>query len=166
MTLHSFAHWLSQTQASAVIQDVNWIIPTTQSIHILSIAIVMSSVFMVDLRLLKVLGRGQPTADYTSRYLPWIWPTLVVLLVTGSILITAEPARSLLNPSFQLKMVLLVLAMIVTAVLQGRAAKDPNYWETSGREGVAKLLAVVSIVLWIGILFAGRWIAYMNISGD
>ncbi len=167
MTLHSFAQWLSETPLSLTIQNVSWIIPTVQSIHILSIAIVVSSVFMVDLRMLKVLGRGQPTAAYTSRYLPWVWPTLVVLLLTGSILITGEPARSLENPSFQLKMVLLIGAMIVTAILQLPAWRNPGYWETtSGRETTAKLLAVLSICLWVGIVFAGRWIAYNNVAGD
>jgi hypothetical protein len=167
MTLHAFAQWLSETPLSLVIQNVAWIIPTVQSIHILSIAIVVSSVFMVDLRMLKVLGRGQPTAAYTSRYLPWVWPTLVVLLLSGSILITGEPARSLENPSFQIKMALLILAMIVTAVLQLPTTKNPGYWEgSSGRETTAKVLAIASICLWVGIVFAGRWIAYMNVTGD
>jgi uncharacterized membrane protein SirB2 len=167
MTLHSFAQWLSETPTSLVIQNVSWIIPTVQSIHILSIAIVTASVFMVDLRMLKVIGRDQPTAAYTARYLPWVWPTLVVLLVTGSILITGEPARSLENPSFQIKMALLILAMIVTAVLQLPASRDPGYWElSSGRQNTAKLLALASICLWVGIVFAGRWIAYMNVTGD
>ncbi len=91
MTLHGFAEWLGQTPISQVVQNVSWIIPSVQSIHILSIAIVISAVFMVDLRLLGVIGRDQPTAAYTSRFLSWIWPTLVVLLLTGSVLIIGEP---------------------------------------------------------------------------
>lgn len=167
MTLHAFCEWLAQTPVSLVIQNVSWIIPSVQSIHILCIAIVMSAVFMVDLRLLGVIGRDQPVAAYTSRFLTWIWPTLGVLLISGSILITGEPTRSLENPAFQTKMVLLILAMITTAVLQRPTAKDPAYWELRrGRKLSAAGLAVLSLVLWVGIVFAGRWIAYMNISGD
>ena len=167
MTLHAFAEWLSQTPLSLTIQNVAWIIPTVQTIHILCIAIVISSVFMVDLRLLGVIGRSQPTAAFTSRFLTWIWPTLVVLAVTGAILITGEPSRSLENPAFQTKMVLLILAMITTAVLQRPTFKDPAYWElTSGHRISARALAVLSLCLWVGIVFAGRWIAYMNVTGD
>ena len=167
MTLHAFAEWLSQTQISQVVQNVSWIIPSVQSIHILCIAIVMSAVVMVDLRLLGVIGRGQPTAAYTSRYLTWVWPTLVVLLATGSILITGEPGRSLENPAFQTKMVLLILAMITTAVLQRPTFKDPAYWElTAGHRMSARVLAVISLLLWVGIVFAGRWIAYLNTAGE
>ena len=167
MTLHAFAEWLSQTQISQVVQNVSWIIPSVQSIHILCIAIVMSAVVMVDLRLLGVIGRGQPTAAYTSRYLTWVWPTLVVLLATGSILITGEPGRSLENPAFQTKMVLLILAMITTAVLQRPTFKDPAFWElTTRRRMSARVLAVISLLLWVGIVFAGRWIAYLNTAGE
>ncbi len=167
MTLHAFAQWLSETPVSLTIQNVSWIIPAVQSVHILSIAIVISSVFMVDLRLLNVLGRSQPTAAYTSRFLTWIWPTLVVLALTGSVLIVGEPSRSLENPAFQTKMLLLIGAMIVTAVLQQPTGKDPAYWElTTGHKTAAKALAVLSLCLWVGIIFAGRWIAYMNVTGD
>ncbi len=167
MSLHAFCEWLAQTPLSLMIQNVSWIIPAVQSIHILCIAIVISAVFMVDLRLLGVLGRDQPTAAYTSRFLTWIWPTLVVLLLTGSILITGEPARSLENPAFQTKMVLLILAMATTAVLQRPTLKDPAFWELStGRRISAGALAVLSLALWVGIVFAGRWIAYMNTAGE
>lgn len=167
MSVHAFAEWLGQTPTSQVIQNVSWIIPTVQSIHIVCICIVISAVFMVDLRLLGVIGRSQPTAAYTSRFLTWIWPTLVVLLLTGAILITGEPTRSLENPAFVTKMVLLILAMITTAVLQRPTFKDPAYWElTAAHKNSARALAVLSLLLWVGIVFAGRWIAYMNVNAD
>ena len=59
MTLHAFAEWLGQTPVSLVIQNVSWIIPAVQSVHILCIAIVVSSAFMVDLRLLGVIGKDR-----------------------------------------------------------------------------------------------------------
>lgn len=164
MTLHEFSEWLGGTPLSLLIQNTTWVIPMVQSIHIVSIAIVISAATMVDLRMLGVIGRGQPTAAYTSRYLPWIWPTLIVLLLSGSILIIAEPARSLQNPAFQTKMVLLILAMIFTFLLQRPLRQDPAYWELGGgRKAMAALFAVITLVLWVGIIFCGRWIAYMNV---
>ncbi len=167
MSLHSFAEWLAQTPVSQVIQNVSWIIPAVQSVHILSIAIVISAAFMVDLRLLGVIGRDQPTGAYTSRFLSWIWPTLVVLLVSGCILITGEPSRSLENPAFQAKMVLLILAIATTLGLQRPTHRDPAFWElTPGHRASGRVLAVLSVLLWVGIVFAGRWIAYMNTAGE
>lgn len=167
MSLSAFCQWLSDTQLSQTIQNVSWIIPAVQSVHIASIAIVISSVFLVDLRLLNIVGRGTPTATYTRRFLPWIWPTLIVLLCSGTILIIGEPARSLQNPAFQFKMVCLILAMSVTYALQRPLRVDPSHWDITGRRRMtARLIAVVSIVLWVSIVFAGRWIAYMNTAGQ
>ena len=166
MSLSAFCQWLSDTPLSQTIQNVSWIIPTVQSIHILSISLVISSVFLVDLRMLNIIGRKTPTAVYTKRFLPWIWPTLVVLLCTGAILITGEPARSLQNPAFQFKMVTLILAMALTFAFQRPLGANPAYWdETGGRRALVKLIAVVSLILWVSIIFAGRWIAYMNTAG-
>jgi hypothetical protein len=83
------------------------------------------------------------------------------------VLITGEPTRSLENPAFQTKMVLLILAMITTLGLQLPTFKDPAYWElTTGHRVSARVLAVISLLLWVGIVFAGRWIAYMNTAGE
>ena len=167
MWLHDFCKWLSETPLSLMLQNVSWIIPTVQSIHILSVAIVFFSALAVDLRLLGVIGRSHPTAVYATRFLPWIWPTLVVLLVTGTTLIIAEPARSLQNIAFQSKMVMLILAIGATLTLQRPLAADGAYWEsTDGRKTTARVIAVASLCLWVGIVLAGRWIAYMNTAGD
>jgi hypothetical protein len=167
MSLHAFCQWLSETPLSLTIQNVSWIIPSVQTVHIACIAIVISSVFMMDLRLLNLAGRQQPTASYAARFLPWIWYTLPVLLLTGTILIIGEPSRSLENPAFQLKMVLLIGAMIATAILHRPIGREPAYWELTPRhQATAKVVAVISLTLWIGIVFAGRWIAYMNTSGE
>ncbi len=62
-------------------------------------------------------------------------------------------------------MVLLILAMIATAVLHRPIGQDPAYWELSaGRKATAKVIAVLSICFWVGIIFAGRWIAYANVE--
>ena len=167
MSLHAFCQWLADTPLSLTIQNVTWIIPTVQSVHIVSIAIVISSVFMVDLRLLGVIGRARPAAAYAARYLPWIWYTLIVLLISGVILIIGEPSRSLENPTYQEKMALLIAAIAVTFVYHRPLLKEPAYWELSDRrKAISKVIAVLSLCLWVAIVFAGRWIAYTNTAGD
>jgi hypothetical protein len=159
--LLGFCAWLEETPLSQTIQGTGWIVPTVQTVHILSIAAVLSSVLMIDLRLMGVLGRDQPLARVSERFRPVIWWTLPVLLATGAVMIIGEPARSLANPVFQLKMALLVAAIIVTLSHQVPLGANPTFWEgSSGRRGAARLVAVLSLALWAGIVFAGRWIAY------
>lgn len=159
--LDNFCRWLQSTRLSLAISDHFWAIPLLQTIHILAIALVISSVFLINLRLAGVIGGEQSPDDVARRFLPFIWWPLPVLLVTGSLLISAEPARSLENPSFAIKMTLLVAAILLTTLFQRRLSTHPGYWQsTSRRRVIARFLAIAAIAVWTGIVLAGRWIAY------
>jgi hypothetical protein len=125
------------------------------------VAVLFSSAVLVDLRIWRLLERDIPLAQIARRFLPPIWPVLLILLVTGSLLIVGEPRRSLLNSTFYLKMALLAVAIMLTAGLQRSISSSPNSWDKDrGRRLAARFAATASIALWCGILFAGRWIAY------
>lgn len=157
--------WLAATQLSHTIQTTTWIIPSLQTIHILSVAAVFSAAVLVDLRIWRLLQRDEPLPDVARRFLPTIWPVLLILLVTGSLLIIGEPRRSLINPTFYLKMALLAVAIVLTAGLQGSISSSPNFWDgTRGRRIAGRVAAAASILVWCGILFAGRWIAYTQVG--
>jgi hypothetical protein len=159
--LGEFSKWLAATEVSHVIQTTTWIIPTLQTIHILSVAAVFSAAILVDLRIWRLIERDEPLPEMARRFLPTIWPVLVILLVTGSLLIIGEPRRSLLNSTFYLKMALLVVAILLTIGLQRSISSSPNSWDRDRwRRIVGRFAATVSILVWCGILFAGRWIAY------
>jgi hypothetical protein len=159
--LGEFSKWLAATEVSHLIQTTTWIIPTLQIIHILCVAAVFSAAILVDLRIWRLIERDEPLPDMARRFLPTIWPVLLILLVTGSLLIVGEPRRSLLNSTFYLKMALLAVAILLTAGLQRSLSSSPNFWDRDRRRRMAgRFAATVSILVWCGILFAGRWIAY------
>jgi uncharacterized membrane protein len=145
---------------SQYIQDTFWMIPTVQTVHIVSIAIVMTSMAMLDFRLIGIAGRRQSLAEVGNRFLPWVWVTLVVLLCSGSILIIAEPGRELINNVFWLKMSLLVAAVALTLIFQTMLHRRMGFWEQ--HRGAAILLGSASLLMWVGIVGAGRWIAYVE----
>jgi hypothetical protein len=64
---------IAASDASVTIQSITWLIPIVQSIHILAIAIVMSCVVMMDLRLAGLARSTEPVDVLLGRYLPWIW---------------------------------------------------------------------------------------------
>jgi hypothetical protein len=162
-SIDAFCWWLEHTSLSQTIQSVNWIVPTVQTIHILAIAVVASSALMIDLRLIGAFSTDQPMKEVSARFLPFVWWPLLVLLATGAIMISGEPARSLKNPAFGVKMALLVTALIVTLLFQLLLRRDPNLGSPAGNHRVAATgIAALSMVLWTGIIFAGRWIAYYS----
>lgn len=147
--MSGFAAWLHATAFSQTIQAVRWIIPLTQSIHILMIGIVFVSSLMIALRVLGKVRVDEPFEAVWQRFAPWMRIALAVMLVTGALLVVGEPAREFGATSFWLKMVLLVIAFAVTRLL-GRAPE--------GR--AARPAAVGLILLWLAIIFLGRAIAY------
>jgi hypothetical protein len=113
--------------------------------------------------LLGIRWSDQSVAAVAGRFLPLIWWALPVLLATGAVLIVAEPARALENPVFLLKMGLLLTAAGVTLACQLPIRTDVAFWELSpGRRRAGRLIALASIPLWIAIVCAGRWIAYVQ----
>jgi hypothetical protein len=157
--LNAFCIWLEHTRPSQTIQTVPWIVPTVQVFHILSIAVVAASALMIALRLLGAYSIDQPGQRVAKRFLPLVWWPILILLATGLIMIVGEPGRSLKNPAFQLKMALLAGALIVTLLCQRRLRRAPAAG-AAGTGVLARPLAILSLLLWAAIIFAGRWIAY------
>ena len=73
-------------------------------------------------------------------------------------MIIGEPGRALKNPVFQVKVVLVIAAVIVTCVFQ-RLRRNPAFGEDGSRPA-SRVIAAISMALWVSIIFAGRWIAY------
>jgi hypothetical protein len=159
--LNAICVWIDQTPLSQAIQVTNWVVPAVQTVHILAIAVVASSALMIDLRLIGMFWADRPMKDVSSRFLPFVWWPLLILFATGAIMVIAEPARSLKNPAFQVKMMLLVAALIVTGLIQSLQRRNAGFGDLSrGPRAVAVTVAIVSLLLWSTIIFAGRWIAY------
>src|ERR1700760_2507554 len=138
--LSDVGKWLSATPLSHSIQTTSWIIPALQTIHILCVAVLFSAAVLVDLRIWRLILRDLPLRDVGRRFLPLIWPVVLVLLLTGSLLIVGEPRRSLLNTTFYIKMALLAVALVLTGLLQWSLA-SPGFWDQDNARRVAARLA-------------------------
>ncbi len=89
-----------------------------------------------------------------------MWITLIVLLCSGTILIIGEPGRELLSQVFWIKMFLLIAALILTATFQQVLQRNKSFWDRNRLAAIT--LGSVSLVIWVGIVAAGRWIAYVE----
>jgi hypothetical protein len=157
--MQAFAAWLQATPLSVAVQSTLWVTPLVQTIHIVMIGIVFVSMLSVALRVLGHLRTDEPVAEVWQGVAPWFWGALTVMALTGLVLLIGEPIREVSALSFWLKMALLVIG-IVSALSFGRviaASAGAAALESSGK---ARVVAVATIVLWVAIMFLGRWIAY------
>jgi hypothetical protein len=162
--MEALSLWLSQTSLNTFLRDQLGFLAALQAVHIMAVAMVGSSVLMIDLRLLGWAERSQTVAQVAHRYVPWLWGGLVVLTLTAIPLIIAEPQRDLTNWTFQLKMAMIALGIAITIGFvrslkhtTDSSAKSPN---NTSSNAVTHLLAVFTLVLFVAIAVAGRWIGY------
>jgi cytochrome bd-type quinol oxidase subunit 2 len=157
VNLNEFSDWLSNTPFSQAIQVTSWAIPSIQVVHIICLSALLALAVMFTLR---VAGRGltnEPLHLQAPRFARAILLLLLVLLITGLLLITAEPGRTISNPAFYAKMILLVVSLAITLWLTSvsrRQLEKPN--------GMHVAAAMFSMVLWVAIIFCGRFIAYVE----
>lgn len=160
MTSTELYHSVTATAFSQFIQRTHGVIAGIQMVHIICLA----CVFALGLALaLKLAGRGFDSESLESlsrRFVPAIWIFVGLLLVTGTLLIIAEPIRSLPKPVFYVKMALIMLALTMTSAIAGwaRRAQRGGGAELLGKTG--KAVAVLYMLVWCSIIVAGRMIAY------
>jgi uncharacterized membrane protein len=156
-----FAEWLQATPFSLAIQSAGWAVPLIQSIHILMIGIVFVSVLVVSLRVLELVRVEQTFGEVWRRFAPWLWSALVVMVITGVLLVIAEPVREFTSLSFWLKMALIVVGVVGTVLFRRSLAPAAltQHHEFEFSAGT-KASAVAAVGLWLVIIFLGRAIAY------
>jgi hypothetical protein len=160
--IEQFCDWLSRTSLSVAFQSASWFVPLVQTVHIIAIAILLTSVFVVSFRLIGLTRGAQPLAALTAKSAPWFWTTLCVLLLSGTLLTITEPARELLNWAFRLKMLMVLALAAILWLVQLRMRQNPEYWTASpARRHAARAIGLAAVVVGTGIVTAGRWIAYV-----
>jgi len=157
-----FAEWLGNTQLNHIFQEqAAWLIPTSQSIHIISVCVLFTSAILINVRLLGAAQSGRTVTQLTRTLVPWMWGALGVLLLTGAIQTIAEPVRQFVTPVFWAKMIMIVIVMAMTMIFTGKVRSNASAWDaTTPRPSGARQFAIVSTLLWVAIVVCGRFIGY------
>ena len=161
MPFPEFWEWLQALPLSEYIGFTAWF-PFLESIHVLSIGLVVGSILMVDLRLLGAAGLRYPASRMIRELIPWTWGAFGVAVVTGFGMFLTRASVYIENPAFQTKLVLLLLACANMALFQFRTFRNITGWDTTDKTPVAARMAgAASLLLWAGIILAGRWTGHI-----
>jgi hypothetical protein len=150
------SQWVGSLPISVAMRRITWLVPMLQTLHILSIGIVLSSVVMIDLRIWGASRSGTAIAR-SKRFMPWMWTALAVATLTGIALMFGAP-RSWRDAAFVAKLYMMAAATVATVALPIMLRRNDR-----GKDaGVpAQLVGIAALVLWLGATLAGRgrWIA-------
>ncbi len=152
---------ISATAFSEWLQDNLWVIPTSQSIHILCLSVVFASAVVISTRILGLGLGGRSVSQLVTTLVPWMYRALIGLLATGAIQTIAEPLRQFVAPVFWWKMLMIICVVILTAWFTRQVRRKAGAWDRASHVPFsARAFACVSLCLWIGIIFCGRFIGY------
>jgi hypothetical protein len=157
MSVLSAFTWLENTGIGAAIRASPWLFPVVEAVHLVGLAFIGGAVLVVDLRLLGLGLREQPVARVARAAQPWMTGSLAVMLVTGFLLFLSEAVKCYNSFAFWVKMTSLALAIVFAYTIRRRVATaDPAQVGAMWR----KVVGAISIVLWAGVGWGGRWIGF------
>lgn len=153
--------WLENSVISTTIREWIWLYPIIETIHILALAILFGSVAMFDLRLLG-FSRQLLVTDMAQHLLPWTYMSFGVVVLSGFLMFTVDASEIAANPAFRLKLLLIAGAGINAAFFHAGAYRSVKLWNRGVQAPrVVRLTAILSLLLWVGVIICGRFIAYI-----
>ncbi|TFH73284.1 hypothetical protein E3V39_08635 [Gammaproteobacteria bacterium LSUCC0112] len=158
---HEF--WLSLEYLPIAEQiGATWWFPLINSLHVLAISFMLGALLMLDLRIAGLAATRYSVDDLAKDFLPWIWFSFVIACLTGTGLFITRASAHMLNPAFQWKMLLMVIAaanmmMFHWLSLRHRRSQQPSV----NVPALLKWSAVLSLIIWAGVMLAGRWVGHI-----
>jgi hypothetical protein len=161
MSLLPFCQWLADTRGSVALHESLYMYPVVESVHVLTLCLFIGMTVLLDFRLLGFGLRGVPLTDITTRLAPWLRLGFVVMVVTGAMLFYAIPIRSYQNVFFRAKVIMLLLAGLNAWFFHSGIYRRVSEWNLAAvAPKRARMAGAISLILWSGIIVAGRMIAY------
>jgi len=160
MSLLAALNWIQHLGWAVAIKESSLAFPLIEGSHILALSFSVGMVMMLDLRLLLLSFRSQPVSLIMRQLMPWTMAGFVVMLVTGLLLFAAQAVKAYGNTFFRIKMILLVLAGINALYYQLWYYPKMAEWDFGGTPRGVRIIAVLSLIFWIGVIACGRTMAY------
>lgn len=160
MMLETLAAGLQATELSHTLRSSIWLYPLVNTGHVIGIALLFGAIAPLDLRLIGC-WKGVPLDHLSRTLIPVAIVGLVLAVSTGSLLFATRPLDYVVEPLFGIKMTLLCAAVLNALLLR----LSPQWRWVRVATGAPPRLAwriagIVSIVLWLGVITAGRLIGY------
>src|SRR5260370_5019495 len=116
-----FFRGLVNSTWSEAMNRYEWVFPVVKSLNFIGFAMSIGTIAIVDLRLLGLGMRRQTPAELAADLAPWTRVGIAVMLTTGPLMFSTDAVAYHYNPSFQLKMLCLMLALLFHFTLHRRA---------------------------------------------
>ena len=150
--------WIYDLPISVMIAEGAWQFPLLEVIHIYSMIFLITAVALFDLSFMGFPVGGETISRVAKMALRWTWVCFAINAVSGTLLFMSRAPEYAGNWAFQLKIALVFVGMIFHTIVLRKAVR----WETAPDMGFGSklLMGGISMLIWVGVIIASRWIAY------
>lgn len=157
LIVQSLMEWLQSTSPAVFIHQHPWAFTTVQVIHVVAISLVISTIAMVDVRLLGLASTRRPFVELARGILPFTWAAFVVAVAAGSLLFISRATDYYANPIFLIKMLLIVVAGINMLIFELGTVRGVAQWNLKPIPPLpARLAGGISLACWVLVVVFGR----------
>lgn len=161
MPIDQILNLIEHTDLATVVREGDFGFPLAECLHVLSIVTVFGSILMMDLRLLGLASRDSAVTKLSKEVLPYTWIAFACAVITGTVMFISKANVYWHNPQFELKFLFMALAAANMLVFHFGAFRRVADWDDAlPPPPAARLAGVLSISLWIIVVFFGRWIGF------
>jgi hypothetical protein len=154
---------LEHTWWATAIRQSLWMFPIIETIHLFGIVLLVAATTALDLRLLNLSFKERSVSGMAGPLSLWAWAGFIIQLISGFLLFASEASKLYANLPFRIKMILIVVAGANILFFHYGVYRTVDRWDASAvAPAAAKVFGVLSILLWFGIVAAGRWIAFVS----
>ncbi|HME07820.1 MAG TPA: DUF6644 family protein [Bryobacteraceae bacterium] len=140
--------------ASNPLNNNEWSFPLAECIHIATFAMAIGTIATVDLCMMGLGFRKQTPAQLLKETSLWTLAGLIITISAGLVIFSTDPVRYYYNWSFRYKVIALVLAIVYNYTIHRKVAVSDS------PPVVRKMAALVSLALWVSIVFSGIFYAF------
>jgi hypothetical protein len=156
-----FAKWLEASALGVWTRESPsiWAYPTVLTLHTVGLGVLVGANAVIDFRLLGFAPR-LPIPSLAPLY-RFMWAGFAINAVSGVMLFASDATAKARQPVFYIKLTLIAVALMVTAVLRRTVERAPAPGDAGVSRGSGGRLAALSLLLWAGVIIAGRLMAYL-----
>ncbi len=167
MSILEVFQWIQSTNGATALRESSLVYPIVMAGHLTGMGLFGGMVAITDLRLLGWAMRGSSISSVVDQLRIWKRIGFVMVVGCGALLLAAKAELYYYNPFYWTKMTLLLLvgvhALVFHRSVYGNTAALDSAPEVPRS---AKIAACISLLIWVGLVSAGRSIAYFDVPAD
>jgi len=162
-SIEAMDKWLASTALSHIVAGGwPWVWPLCETLHFIGLAILIGCIGVLDLRMLGFVKEISIRAIH--KFVPWGIFGFSINAVTGTLFYIGAPDQYVHNVAFQMKLLFLLIAGLNVAYfyLGGVLHKVEDLGPGADPPLAAKLVSLISIIAWFGVLYWGRMLPFVG----